>query len=74
MQSKLRKKNEVLSQNLDLLKDFGVPWWPIAVMDLTLSLLWPRFDPWPGNFCMLWASTPPQKKSDENEFLNNLNW
>ena len=25
-----------------------------VVKDLVLSLLWLRFDPWPGNFCMPW--------------------
>ena len=38
------------------------------VKDLSLSLLWlgsllwHRFDPWPGNFCMPWVQPPLQKK------------
>ena len=41
------------------------------VKDLILSLfwlgtlLWCRFDPWTGNFCMLWAW--PQKKKRKKE-------
>ena len=27
----------------------------VGVKDLASSLLWLRFDPWPGNFCMPWA-------------------
>ena len=27
----------------------------LMVKGLALPLLWPRFDPWPGNFHMLWA-------------------
>ena len=30
------------------------------VKDLALSLLWHQFDPWPWNFCRLWAW--PQKR------------
>ena len=30
------------------------------IEDLVLSLLWRKFDPWPGNFCMPWAQ--PEKK------------
>ena len=33
-------------------KEFPCAQW---VMDLVLSLLWPGFDPWPGNFHMPWA-------------------
>ena len=41
----------------------------LAVKDLALTLLWLRlllwcrFDPWPGNFHMLWVQ--PQKKKKE---------
>ena len=28
------------------------------------SLLWLRFDPWPGNFCMSWVQ--PKKKRKKN--------
>ena len=35
------------------------------VKDSALSLLWLRFDPWPGNFCMPWAG--PEKKERERE-------
>ena len=34
----------------------------LAVEDLALSLLWPRFDPWPRNFRRLWAG--PKKNKD----------
>ena len=27
----------------------------LAIKDSVLSLLWLRFEPRPGNFCMLWA-------------------
>ena len=33
----------------------------LAVKDLALSLLWLRFDPWPGNIHMLWGSQKPSK-------------
>ena len=29
--------------------------------DLVLSLMWHRFDPWPGNFCM--PQMQPEKKN-----------
>ena len=35
-------------------------------------LLWLRFDPWPGNFCMLWLcyrSAPRPKKKTQVECL-----
>ena len=34
------------------------------VKDLVLSLLWLRFEPWPGNFCVPWvlSASSPQKK------------
>ena len=35
-----------------------VPWWvkdPIFFPLWLRGLLWHRFDPWPGNFCMPWA-------------------
>ena len=48
------------------------------VKDLALSLqqlgllLWPRFDPWPRNFHMLWvppthAHTPPNSNQNQNQ-------
>ena len=46
----------------------------LAVKDLVLSLLWLgsllwcRFDPWPGNFCMQRAQ-PKKKKKLKNAFL-----
>ena len=42
----------------------------LAVRDLALlllwvrSLLWHRFDPWPGNFCMIWAQ--PKVKNNNS--------
>ena len=32
------------------------------VKDLELSLLWHRFNPWPGNFCMSQVSQKRKKK------------
>ena len=29
-----------------------------------LSLLWCRSDPWPGNFCMLWAQPKREREKD----------
>ena len=43
------------------------------VKDLTLSLLWHRFDPQPGNFCMPWAQ-PKEKKSKQYEFLSEFGY
>ena len=40
------------------LRQLKYPWeFPggLAVKDLALSLLWFGFNPWHGNFCMLWA-------------------
>ena len=36
------------------------------VKDLALSLLWLKFDPWPGKFHMLWVQ---QKKKKKDEFF-----
>ena len=36
------------------------------VEDLVLSLLWLRFDPWPGNFHMLRARSKKKKKKSFN--------
>ena len=33
-----------------------------AVKDLVLSQLWHRFDPWPGNFCILWVGASKKIK------------
>lgn len=33
----------------------------LAVKDPMLSLLWSRFDPWPGNFCMLQVAAKKKK-------------
>ena len=33
-----------------------------AVKDPALSLLWRRFDPWPGNLCIPQACPPPPTK------------
>ena len=35
--------------------------------DPVLSLLWHRFSPWPGNFCMVWVQ-PKKKKKKSNVF------
>ena len=37
------------------------------VKDLALSLLWHQFDPWPGNFCMLWV-WPKQKQKQKTGY------
>ena len=39
------------------------------VKDLVLSLLWHRFNTWPGKFCMPWAR--PKKKSSYGGYWNN---
>ena len=39
--------------------------------DLALSLLWHRFDPWPGNFHVLWAW--PKKFKHVHESLK-VSW
>ena len=36
----------------------------LAVMDSTLFLLWLRFHPWPGKFCMLQAWQKKKKKNN----------
>ena len=38
------------------------------VKDLVLSLLWCRFDPCPGNFCVLWVQ-PEKKKKVESVII-----
>ena len=39
--------------------------------DPALSLLWCQFDPWPGNFHMLWAPSKKKKKRErESEIIN----
>ena len=35
----------------------------LVVKDSVLSLLWHRFDPWPGNFCILQTKTKTNKKT-----------
>ena len=40
------------------------------IKDPALSLLWLRFSPWPGNFCMSWAQ--PKKNILSNRFLYQL--
>ena len=37
------------------------------VEDLTLSLLWRKFDPWPGNFPMVQAWTKQNKTKKKKE-------
>ena len=39
--------------------------------DLALPLLWRKLDPWPRNFCMLWAQLKKKKVSSlpPNSFL-----
>ena len=39
--------------------------------DLALSLLWHRFDPWPGNFHIPWSCPTHQKKKKKKERKNN---
>ena len=39
----------------------------LAVKDLALSLPWHRFDPWPGNFCIL--QVQPKKKKKKSRIL-----
>ena len=47
------------------------------VKDLLLSLLqlgwrlWRGFDPWPGNFCMLWAKQKKKKKKKKEKEKKN---
>ena len=36
-----------------------------CIKDPVLSLLWLGFDPWPRNFCILWA-WPKKKKPPKN--------
>ena len=53
--------------NLLIIKSSLVAQWvkELALSLLCLgSLLWHRFDPWPGNFCMSWAR--PKKKFADN--------
>lgn len=58
--SQKKKKSQILKKESSLVAQ--------RVKDLALSLLWLRsllglgFDPWQGNFHMLWVSTPPKKK------------
>ena len=37
------------------------------VKDLALSLLWCRFDPWPGNFHMPWAWPKKEKEKEKKQ-------
>ena len=37
----------------------------LVVKDLALSLLWLRFNPWPGNFHVLQAQPKNQKETDK---------
>ena len=37
------------------------------VKDPVLSLLWERFDPWPGNFHMLECGPKKKKKKSEGQ-------
>ena len=48
------------------LKDEGSSLVAQQVKDPALSLLWHRFDPWPGNFRMLWAWPKKKKKKKKN--------
>ena len=43
----------------------------LEVKDLVLTLLWCRFHPWLGNFCMPWA-WPKKKKKQERKKENPL--
>ena len=40
------------------------------VKDTVLSLLWHKFDPWPGNFCML-RVRPKNKKIHTGKRVNS---
>ena len=45
-----------------------VHWWcmdPTLLLLWLSSLLWHRFDPWPGNFCMTWKW--PKKKKEKKK-------
>ena len=35
---------------------------PVLSLQWLGSLLWHGLDPWPGNFCVLWARTKKKKK------------
>ena len=48
-------------------KMLGSPLVAQWVKDLALSLLWYGFDPWPGNFLMLWAWPKKKKKKKETK-------
>ena len=56
------ENKEKISQEALVLKKTKILEFPggLAIKDLVLSLLWLRFDPWPGNFHMPWAW--PKKK------------
>ena len=43
---------------------------PQRVKDLGLLLLWCGFDPWPGNFCILWVR--PKTKNSVNILAKSL--
>lgn len=66
--------NTTTVKHSKVFEDFPAAQW---VMDLALALLWLRsllwlgFDPWPGNFCILWVQ--PKKKGlieGKNEVYN----
>ena len=37
-----------------------------------VSLLWHEFDPWPGNFHMLWGQSKKKKKEKKEKRKNKL--
>ena len=52
----------------------GAPWWLRGVRIQCCHgwlrwLLWRRFDPWPWNFCMLWAQ--PNNNNNNNQKNKN---
>ena len=44
----------------------------LMVQDPALALQWGRFDPWPGNFCMLWAWPKKKKKPQQNTSFEQM--
>jgi len=53
----------VLAYMAASIKSWHFPEFPVdlVVKDLAWSLLWRGFDPWPGNFRMLWTQQLPSK-------------
>ena len=47
----------------------GVPWWSSSYGS-ALSLLCLGFDPWPGNFCMLWRQQKNTHKHTQTHTIS----